>query len=135
MSLNPDAIDPHVSDDPLNALPQHLLPLEISSPSLGNSMVMSIGGVDYRVPDPHGDDAATFADESGMTIVSDLDGDGRVDHIATVGFDGAWAAWRPEQDTRSNGEIAHNMGETTPGDHSKVWHVGEWECVDRGVWG
>lgn len=54
--------------------------LELSDPRhTGQGLVLSVEVVDYSIPDPDGLDSASFANEDGMTIVSDLDGDGRVD--------------------------------------------------------
>lgn len=104
-------------------------------------MVFSVGGEEYAIPNPDGLDSATFTSDEGMTIVSDLDGDGHVDYISNVSFDGRWTAWRPEMGGE-NGKTGTeqstdrgNSGEITPDEVSKSWNIGEWECVDRGEWG
>lgn len=41
-----------------------------------------------------GEESVTLADETGMTICADTDGDGRVDTLSVVTFDGGWSSWR-----------------------------------------
>lgn len=95
----------------LSSAGAHLLPVE-GTPT---GLVMSVGGVDYDVPDPDGLDAATFADERGMTILSDLDGDGRVDYISDVTFDGQWTAWRMGGGEAAAGSAAPSGSEIVAG--------------------
>ena len=59
-------------------------------------MVFSVGGSEYAIPNPQGLDSATFTGEDGVTTVSDLDGDGHVDYVSNVSYDGKWTAWRPD---------------------------------------
>ncbi|MEJ4104759.1 DUF6802 family protein [Corynebacterium bovis] len=40
------------------------------------------------------EDAVTLTDERGMSVLSDTDGDGVLDHASVVEFSGAWSAWR-----------------------------------------
>ena len=120
--------------------------------------------MDYAIPDPEGLDSATFTNEEGMTIVSDLDGDGRVDYVSTVSFDGHRAAWRPEGSggsddsptTENGGNFMVGRGgvlkneeenpagtgatdgttpDASPEIHNETWSVDRWKCVDRGEWG
>lgn len=42
------------------------------------------------------EESVTLTDETGMTILSDTDGDGHVDYMSVVTFDGGWSAWRRE---------------------------------------
>lgn len=60
---------------------------------------------DFSVTDPvvdlDGDgvlDTRSWSDEAGVTVASDLDGDGSADHLTRVENDGAYAAWEPWRD-------------------------------------
>lgn len=128
------------------------------------SLLFTLDGVDYAIPDPEGLDSATFTNEEGMTIVSDLDGDGRVDYVSTVSFDGHWAAWRPggsggsddspttenggnfmvgrggvlkneEENTAGTGATDGTTPDASPEIHNETWSIDRWKCVDRGGWG
>lgn len=66
----------------------------------GTGMVLDIGGELYDLgpglADTDADgraDSVTLADERGLSIYSDIDGDGAVDHVTTVLFDGTWETW------------------------------------------
>ena len=104
-------------------------------------MVFSVAGSEYAIPNPQGLDSATFTSEDGVTTVSDLDGDGHVDYVSNVSYDGTWTAWRPDgmADTTENGqpmsEPVEGAAEFTPNEVSKTWDAGRWECVDRWEWG
>lgn len=104
-------------------------------------MVFSVAGSEYAIPNPQGLDSATFTGEDGVTTVSDLDGDGHVDYVSNVSYDGKWTAWRPDgaADAKENGqqvsEPVEGVAESTPNEVSKTWDAGRWECVDRGEWG
>ncbi|WP_311488308.1 DUF6802 family protein [uncultured Corynebacterium sp.] len=104
-------------------------------------MVFSVGGSEYAIPNPQGLGSATFTGEDGVTTVSDLDGDGHVDYVSNVSYDGKWTAWRPDgaADAKENGqqmsEPVEGVAESTPNEVSKTWDAGRWECVDRGEWG
>lgn len=43
-------------------------------------------------------DTRAFADPGGVTVASDLDGDGWVDHLTRVESDGEYAAWEPRRE-------------------------------------
>jgi hypothetical protein len=43
-------------------------------------------------------DTRVFQDADGMTIASDLDEDGWVDHITRIEEDGSYAAWEPRRE-------------------------------------
>ncbi|HIW90981.1 MAG TPA: hypothetical protein H9870_04880 [Candidatus Corynebacterium avicola] len=71
------------------------------SETLADGLTIDLGGVSYDLPAPvTGDDlveeSVTLTDDSGMTICSDTDGDGLVDYMSVVTFDGGWSAWRRE---------------------------------------
>ncbi|MFD4295243.1 DUF6802 family protein [Rhodococcus sp. NPDC058505] len=59
---------------------------------------------EFAVTDPTVDlnsdgvlDTATFVDSGGVTVASDLDGDGSADHLTRVEGDGDYAAWEPRR--------------------------------------
>ena len=39
-------------------------------------------------------EAVTLHDDRGLTVYTDTDGDGAVDHLSTVRFDGSYDSWR-----------------------------------------
>src|SRR5699024_7948236 len=39
-------------------------------------------------------EAVTLGDDRGLTVYTDADGDGTVDHVSTVRFDGSYDSWR-----------------------------------------
>lgn len=39
-------------------------------------------------------EAVTLGDGRGLTVYTDVDGDGTVDHVSTVRFDGSYDSWR-----------------------------------------
>ncbi|MFF0817964.1 DUF6802 family protein [Rhodococcus sp. NPDC003318] len=43
-------------------------------------------------------DTRGYADGNGVTVASDLDGDGFADHLTRVEDDGAYASWEPRRD-------------------------------------
>ncbi|RAV31183.1 DUF6802 family protein, partial [Corynebacterium heidelbergense] len=67
--------------------------LELADGTSGG-LLFTVGGVEYQISDSADGQTATFADDRGMTILSDLDGDGRVDYVSDVTFEGQWSAWR-----------------------------------------
>ena len=77
-------------------------------------LVFSVGGSEYAIPNPQGLDSATFTGEDGVTTVSDLDGDGHVDYVSNVSYDGKWTAWRPDGVAEVT-ETGHQMGELVEG--------------------
>lgn len=109
------------------------LPLEPHSGQPGgeHGLLMDVHGTDYRVPAMEDEESATFTDEEGMSILADTDGDGRIDYVSHVTFDGQWSAWRwndPAQHALANPpENATTRAET--------WHEERWICVERGEWG
>ena len=100
-------------------------------------LVLDIGGVSYGLPASHDlgedavEDAVTLTDDRGMAVCADTDGDGHVDRLSVVGFDGSWSHW----------ERAGKAGDTdteppaTPTGPTDNWTTGGWECVERGGWG
>lgn len=92
-----------------------------------------------------GQDAAmTFADDHGMAVCSDSTGNGCVDHISVVGFDGSWSSWQRSTDCetsaspdllRSEEDTGEQTPPVTPTIPMNNWRVEGWECVERGQWG
>lgn len=94
------------------------------------------------------DSAMTFADDRGMAVYSDTTGDGCVDHLSVVGFDGSWSSWQRSTDlgTPVLLDPADISGDTvggaegsgppvTPTTPMDNWSADGWECVERGQWG
>lgn len=67
--------------------------------SLGLHVPVGDGVLDLGSPeaDLDGDgfmEAVTRGDDRGLTVYTDVDGDGAVDHVSTVRFDGSYDSWR-----------------------------------------
>ncbi|MET3862340.1 hypothetical protein ABIE38_003280 [Dietzia sp. 2505] len=67
--------------------------------SLGLHVPVGDGVLDLGSPeaDLDGDgfmEAVTRGDGRGLTVYTDVDGDGTVDHVSTVRFDGSYDSWR-----------------------------------------
>jgi hypothetical protein len=67
--------------------------------SLGLHVPVTGGVLDLGSPeaDLDGDgfmEAVTLQDVRGLTVFTDADGDGTVDHVSTVRFDGSYDSWR-----------------------------------------
>ncbi len=62
----------------------------------GEGLVVVVDGQAYDLGGH--EDSVTLADAQGLSIYADLDGDGTVDHVTTVRFDGTWQSWAlPEE--------------------------------------
>jgi hypothetical protein len=83
--------------------------------------------------------SVTLADDNGMTICADTDGDGAVDYLSVVGFDGSWSAWRRlgsvSGATGDAEEPTDGDPPATPGSATDNWNTDGWKCVERGGWG
>lgn len=84
-------------------------------------MVVRVGEAWFDLGDP-GDPGAsvTLADDRGLSIYADRDGDGAVDHVTTVLFDGTWRTWS---------DPAADGGEGAAADHG-AWDAGDWGRLD-----
>lgn len=71
-------------------------------------------------------DSVTVADDDGLTIYTDTDGDGTVDEIVTVKFDGTWETWD------ASGSPTNGGGD---GAAAGSWGAGDWELRESGRWG
>lgn len=141
-----DAIIPLIGDE--NAL---------VGPSGDDMLLMEYNGEEYRIPADLDAESATLTDGRGMNILADTDGDGRVDYVSTVDYNGSWSAWRWQGGTvaissagdgsakvdsvevDSVGAIEqqklHSVPENTPEQGGRNWDKGAWKCVERGEWG
>lgn len=95
------------------------------------SLLMEVDGMEFFVPAIEDEESATFADEEGMSILADTDGDGRIDYVSNVTFDGQWSAWRWGFSQDGGDNPLDNPPEY--GDQS--WNAQKWTCVERGEWG
>lgn len=109
------------------------LPLEPSSPPPTDEtgLLMEVHGTDYRVPALEDEESATFTSDDGMSILADTDGDGRIDYVSNVTFDGQWSAWRWQDPADSNAPLPPEMPSKSP----QSWQEDRWICVERGEWG
>ncbi|WP_293818179.1 DUF6802 family protein [uncultured Corynebacterium sp.] len=80
------------------------------------------------------EESVTIADDQGMSILSDTDGDGKVDYVSSVSYDGQWSAWRWIEDAEAEGASPRNNSDT-PDTGNSQWQTDAWKCVDRGQWG
>ena len=74
----------------------------------------------------------TLADDRGLSIYADIDGDGAVDHVTTVLFDGSWQTWNTHADgvpSEGHSHLAADGSVGTPAEDS-VHHTNEGENVD-----
>ena len=105
-------------------------PIDGQSADVGGAgLVVEVDGQLYDLGDDDG--AITLADDSGLSIYSDLDGDGTVDHVTTVRFDGTWESWSSDEGVR-----AEPVDETVQGTSPSVgtWDAYSWEQSARGSW-
>ncbi|WP_297009320.1 DUF6802 family protein [uncultured Corynebacterium sp.] len=106
---------------------------QVGPDGAGGHLILDIGDVSYGLPPSHDlgvdavEDAVTLTDDRGMAVCADTDGDGHVDRLSVVGFDGSWSNW---ERTGQSGEPPGTP--TAPTDN---WTTGGWECVERGGWG
>lgn len=80
------------------------------------------------------EESVTIADDQGMSILSDTDGDGRVDYVSSVSYDGQWSAWRWIESGEAEG-ASQRKNSNTPDTGNNQWQADAWKCVDRGEWG
>ena len=76
-------------------------------------------------------EAVTRGDVRGLTVYTDADGDGTVDHVSTVRFDGSYDSWRLANPTEGvpfggfTNEADHGPSRSTPA-------PARWERIDHG---
>lgn len=80
------------------------------------------------------EESVTIADDQGMSILSDTDGDGKVDYVSSVSYDGRWSAWRWIETGEAEG-ASERKNSNTPDTGNNQWQADAWKCVDRGEWG
>ena len=80
------------------------------------------------------EESVTIADDQGMSILSDTDGDGKVDYVSSVSYDGQWSAWRWIEAGEAEGPHVRKSSNTPDTGHGR-WQTDAWKCVDRGEWG
>lgn len=106
-------------------------PIDGQSADVGGAgLVVEVEGQLYDLGDDEG--SITLADDSGLSIYSDLDGDGTVDHVTTVRFDGTWESWSSD-----DVGAADAMGGAAADTESAAgkWDAYSWEQSARGSWG
>ena len=76
-------------------------------------------------------EAVTLGDDRGLTVYTDSDGDGTVDHVSTVRFDGSYDSWRLANPTEGvpfggfTNEVREGGTEGSP-------VPARWERIDHG---
>ncbi len=148
--LPPSHLEPPAGTSDLDEILENLNnPAAIHNDPNETILLWEFRGEEYLVPADIDSDAATIADDKGLRVLADTDGDGRVDYVSSVDFDGSWSAWRWQQDAAQlrnyhaeapQGKITDlqeygNVGGVTPEQGGKIWEVGAWKCVERGEWG
>lgn len=111
---------------------------------LSGHLGMTIGAETFMLPADVDTDSATVATDDGMSIFADTDGDGQIDYVSNVSFDGHWSAWRWLGEGEAGG-VETKSGQETPTSNPAVkdipshagekWDSKSWKCVDRGEWG
>ena len=110
-------------------------------------MILEIGGEWFDLGPGVGDgdddgiaDSVTLADDRGLSIYSDVDGDGTVDHVTTVLFDGTYETWTA---AAASDSTPKSSGGTPSGvwadsvdkrESPSTWGAHEWERGERGRW-
>lgn len=105
-------------------------PIDGQSADVGGAgLVVEVDGQLYDLGD--GEGSITLADDSGLSIYSDLDGDSTVDHVTTVRFDGTWESWSSD-----DAGAADSMGGAAAETASAAgkWDAYSWEQSARGSW-
>ncbi|MEJ6549768.1 hypothetical protein PQI66_09460 [Corynebacterium sp. USCH3] len=84
----------------------------------GDGLLLDLGDQTFGLPVSHvlpGEEAVTLSDDTGMTICADTDGDGRVDTLSVVTFDGGWSSWRRRECMTDVSEIDTDVSSVTAG--------------------
>lgn len=107
-----------------------------SADSLGLHVPVESGVLDIGAPeaDLDGDgfmEAVTREDVRGLTVYTDVDGDGTVDYVSTVRFDGSYDSWRLANPAAGVpfGGFTNEAPEAAPGTHPAP---ARWERIDYG---
>lgn len=89
-----------------------------------HGMIVKVGGEVFDLGHP-GEMAGTvtLADDRGMSIFADRDGDGAVDRVTTMLYDGTWETWSDGGgDNPDTGGVAES-------------EMAAWERIEAGRWG
>ncbi len=76
-------------------------------------------------------EAVTLGDDRGLTVYTDSDGDGTVDHVSTVRFDGTYDSWRLANPTEGL-PFGGFTNETLDGRPGPSPVAARWERIDHG---
>lgn len=110
-----------------DGFPMHPQPSEVGGMvvRVGDRLLDIGGGEGPELPEGVAD-SVTIADDEGLTIYTDADGDGAVDEITQVRFDGTWASWdAPAGVAGQGGDGGSDVG---------GWATGDWELREMGHW-
>lgn len=103
---------------------------------VGTGLVVVVDGQSFDLGEE--ESSVTLADCDGLSVYSDMDGDGEVDHVTTVRFDGTWESWNsPVEDSESAGDVDGEGGlaGNDVGEPVANWDAYTWEQSARGNWG
>lgn len=130
--------------EPLGSIFHALEKLEAHEPDPGRTtepayaddwLAVELGGHRFTVPAEKDTASLTIREPDRFNILSDRDGDGLVDHIAAVSYDGTWTAWQLDSAEPAGAESGTIGGDVTPDQADRKWHTDKWECVKWGQWG
>lgn len=97
-------------------------------------MIIRVGDAVFDLGDP-GEMAGsvTLADDRGLSIFADRDGDGAADHVTTMLYDGTWEMWSGDAPLADPGGADETAYPESGGDsHTEV---AAWERIETGRWG
>lgn len=130
--IGPDALGPQPAPDVCG-----LQGAPLAEPSsLGLHVPVGDDVLDLGSPeaDLDGDgfmEAVTLGDDRGLTVFTDADGDGTVDHVSTVRFDGSYDSWRLANPTEGVpfGGFTNEARDAVTGESPPP---ARWERIDHG---
>lgn len=98
-------------------------------------VTLDIDHTSYALPVEDRADSLTIYDATSMNVLSDTDGDGYVDYISSVGYDGQWSTWR-WRDVDDITEVdVKNSHSSAPEQGGERWQNRAWKCIEWGQWG
>lgn len=108
--------------------------LDPSAVAETHGMIIRVGESIFDLGDP-GEMAGsiTLADGRGLSIFADRDGDGAVDQVTTMLYDGSWEIWTEDTPTKNLDGIG-NAAHPESGGNS-LTEVAAWERHETGRWG
>lgn len=145
--------------EPLGSIYTALEKIEAHEPDPGRTtepvhpddwLAVDLGGHRFTVPAESATASLTIHEPDRFNILSDRDGDGLIDHISAITYDGTWTAWQVsgghpagaesagvagEGGVVTGGEEVEDTGGVTPDQAGEKGQGERWECVEWGQWG